>query len=178
MKWFHLSLFSIVGVFPLFADEQERPIAMSQTEAHKNNPDEVPYNKEQLWNRWLISHHSTLCELKIPSEALVDYEHLYDFIFHYGDIYVIPLYRIDALSDIEILCLYGILESFFTCYQVIECNPSDNGGKMSDERLESRLYKDLLSRYGFDFYGNEIPGFSQFVRKVAEHIVHPSETFE
>jgi hypothetical protein len=142
---------------------------MSQTETYKNNPDEVLCNKEQLWSRWFISHHSTLCELKIPSEALVDYDHFYDFIFHYGDIYVLPFYCIDVLSDNEILCLYGMLESFFTCYQVIECNPLDNGGKMLDERLESRLYKDLLSRYGFDFYSNEIPNFSQFIKRVIEY---------
>jgi hypothetical protein len=139
---------------------------MSQAEVHKNNVNTVLFSKRQLWDGWFISHHSILCDLKIPSEALLDYKHFYDFVFHYGDIYVIPYYCIDVLSDNEMLCLYGMLESFFTCYQLIECNPSDNGGKMLDERLESRLYKDLLSRYGFDVYCNEMPSFAKFVEKV------------
>ncbi len=130
----------------------------------------IIYDKEQLWNRWFTFQHWTLCELKIPSEALVDYEHFYDFIFHQGDMYEIPFYSIDALSDSEVLCFYEMLESFFNCYHLLECDPANNGGKLYNERLESTIYRNLLRRYEFDDFGSDFPTVAQFVQRVAKRI--------
>lgn len=140
---------------------------MGHTERCKSNQDLLLSNREQLWDTWYKTHHVMLHKLRIPSEALVDYLHFYDFVFDYSDTYEFPIYTIHALSDREILCLYRMLESFYECFY--QNMSSDYTKKtMLDARLDSMLYRDMLIRSGFDLYCNEIPNYSQFAKKVIQ----------